>query len=1101
MTMRIIKKRLYITINLLVLAFIWLLLPLVNIGGYYFFDSFLTCLLLSIFYFLIYGLTRAHFAYKIKPIDAENNEGYLKQIQVSFKELISLQVKEKRFLKGRSLYEKPWYLVVGAPDSGKSTLSLNTGETYNFKRITPEGIDGKKAPALDWFVSDDAVLLDANARLNSSENDSNPLWFDTLQMIMHTRMLRPLNGIILTISADNLLYANKHEFQRNVNVLKTTLKHCEQAGFHNVPVYLFVTKADKIKGFKDFFSKNAINTYDQAWGVTFPLKISSNYANPIEWFGEAYAKLVDNLNKKLFQAMRRHQDKTENENIFYFPRYVSYMQERLEQLLNDVFYSTDYAYAFNARGVYFSAVTKPEHNFDAKKEDAYFVRDVFQSVVIKESLMGSISERVKNILFLHKKGVYFSVIGLTIVLLASWIFGYTQSSSYLSEIRHSYISTNKYLGYKADNVGYLARLSILEHMAKLKENDYRYSWYYLGFNFPNAINKLTQSVYHEDLVKNFEPYILETIKYNLNRILVNLNSKTYNDIDLFNQRSDLYNWLMIYMMFNKPEHLNKARVLEEFQKYWKDSSVKDAKTQQALSVYLNDLLNLNLTPVVIDQDLTSQVKQEFGGDLSVFRAYNKFKNDLIQKDTDHQLILGGKKEGDVVQNTISIEYAYTYEGWKNYARNALISDLETSKKDQWVFGNQQSSDIEHTQELNKLYSLYWHDYATKWWNAIKSINYRNVDLNEHFDRSVVILNSTSNVIQTTINQIKQNLTPDAISELVKAYPEKKESAVSLTQFVNSNTSVNQLLNAIKSLNNILRVMSQNQGYRQEQAYQLSKLIVNKMQSSYNVLMDIQAHSPSLIKSLVHQYLHSLTKSVFQLSSLYLQNKWTETVYPSCQRDLSSVYPFSDSTTLLGLKTFGQNFSDKGAETNFLNRYAMPFVTQASDGELKAITLNDVTFNFGSKLSNDLNIISELNQLFFYGQDKNQFMPQMTLSLTPVLLSNGLAGISIQYASQQMNYYNGPQFEHKIQWPDTHNDGTVVVTLTLENGEKIIYNYYGTWGLINLLGQLNYEKDNQRYYWLFKGGYRAYFKANSVGLGNISVLSKLKSFSCVGASQV
>lgn len=177
----------------------------------------------------------------------------------------------------------------------------------------------------------------------------------------------------------------------------------------------------------------------------------------------------------------------------------------------------------------------------------------------------------------------------------------------------------------------------------------------------------------------------------------------------------------------------------------------------------------------------------------------------------------------------------------------------------------------------------------------------------------------------------------------------------------------------------------------------------------------------------------------------------------------------------------------------MNTYITPFMRADANGKLTPVTLNGVAFKLTPTFMETLNIISQTNRLFFYGAASKS--SSLTISLTPVLLSDHLNGIEIQYGGHRMRYFNGPQFQQKFKWPDAVNDGKVLVTLYLRNGQHVEFKYYGLWGLITLLSQINYDPNKGLYYWQFSGN-KAYFKVSPVGRGNINVLQAIPSFSCI-----
>src|SRR5687767_7539740 len=74
----------------------------------------------------------------------------------------------------RGLYELPWYAIIGAPGSGKTTVLLNSGLHFPLEqrsgRGALRGIGGTRN--CDWWFTDEAVLLDTAGRYTTQDSDA-----------------------------------------------------------------------------------------------------------------------------------------------------------------------------------------------------------------------------------------------------------------------------------------------------------------------------------------------------------------------------------------------------------------------------------------------------------------------------------------------------------------------------------------------------------------------------------------------------------------------------------------------------------------------------------------------------------------------------------------------------------------------------------------------------------------------------------------------------------------------------------------------------------------------------------------------------------------
>ena len=118
-------------------------------------------------------------------------------------------LKQKR-RSGHSLYDLPWYVIIGAPGSGKTTALVNSGLKFPIEQRSGKaalrGVGGTRN--CDWWFTDQAVLLDTAGRYTTQDSDASAdsaAWAEFLALLRKYRGRRPINGVILTISAQDLM--------------------------------------------------------------------------------------------------------------------------------------------------------------------------------------------------------------------------------------------------------------------------------------------------------------------------------------------------------------------------------------------------------------------------------------------------------------------------------------------------------------------------------------------------------------------------------------------------------------------------------------------------------------------------------------------------------------------------------------------------------------------------------------------------------------------------------------------------------------------------------------------------------------------------------
>ena len=159
-----------------------------------------------------------------------------------------------------SLYELPWFIIIGPPGSGKTTALVNSGLEFpleqRFGKEALRGVGGTRN--CDWWFTNDAVLLDTAGRYttqDSHEQVDRAAWDGFLDLLKRYRKRRPINGVIVAISLSDILTQN--EAERNAQIL--SIRHRIQELYQHFgirfPVYMLFTKCDPGRRFHRVFRR------------------------------------------------------------------------------------------------------------------------------------------------------------------------------------------------------------------------------------------------------------------------------------------------------------------------------------------------------------------------------------------------------------------------------------------------------------------------------------------------------------------------------------------------------------------------------------------------------------------------------------------------------------------------------------------------------------------------------------------------------------------------------------------------------------------------------------------------------------------------------
>ena len=129
-----------------------------------------------------------------------------------------------------AVYSLPWYLVMGTPKSGKSSLVL--GSNLDFQTLPSQRQTELKflrpTRNVDWRVTSEAVFLDTAGRFQTEGVDGDE-WNSLLETIKKYRPNRPLDGVLMTVSAERILHSDEREIEEQAKILRTTIGRSQPA--------------------------------------------------------------------------------------------------------------------------------------------------------------------------------------------------------------------------------------------------------------------------------------------------------------------------------------------------------------------------------------------------------------------------------------------------------------------------------------------------------------------------------------------------------------------------------------------------------------------------------------------------------------------------------------------------------------------------------------------------------------------------------------------------------------------------------------------------------------------------------------------------------
>ncbi|MFN0059351.1 MAG: type VI secretion protein IcmF/TssM N-terminal domain-containing protein [Planctomycetota bacterium] len=349
---------------------------------------------------------------------------------------------------GFDLYTFPWFLLVGEPAGGKSTTLQASGLKFPVGAAALSGIGGTRN--CDWWFTDEAVILDTAGRFTFEEKNAPDAagWNEFLGLLQRFRPRCPINGVIVAIPCTSLLSDSTEEIEAKALNIRGKLEELEKRLEIQFPVWVLITKTDKLLGFTEFSGR--LPALDQL--QLFGWSNSKGLADPIDHdaWPRVFAGLSSSLKKWRQQFLEDDPEALDVDRLHAFPEEFATLEKPLTQYLSTAFAVNRFMDPLFLRGFYFTSGIqkgKPIVTACAKllrsatggtdemdlerlfqKSRAFYIRDFYRKKVFKEQgLVQPTRLALKRRQLVERVG-YGSLIGVGLILLMLLIFGDIQVS-------------------------------------------------------------------------------------------------------------------------------------------------------------------------------------------------------------------------------------------------------------------------------------------------------------------------------------------------------------------------------------------------------------------------------------------------------------------------------------------------------------------------------------------------------------------------------------------------------------------------------------------------------------------------------------------------
>lgn len=699
----------------------------------------------------------------------------------------ALTALRKSKLGRRSLYELPWYVIIGPPGAGKTTALINSGLNFPLAKTTGKasigGVGGTRN--CDWWFTNDAVLIDTAGRYttqDSGESEDNAGWLGFLKILKKHRKRQPINGAIVAVSLSDLSLQDEASQKSHAAAIRRRLHELREKLGVRFPVYILFTKSDLIAGFTEFFDNLGKEEREQVWGFTLPLpKKTKAELSPVAAFDEEFSTLLAQLNSQSLERMQQETDHQRRALISSFPAQVASVRSTARAFLSEVFQDNRFEKRHLLRGVYFASGTQEGTPIDRLMMGmartfgigrqaigtgrgtgrSFFLTRLFQGVMFPEAGLVSADDKVERRYRWTKRIAIAAALAGGIGMTTVWARSYIGNAALLAE------ASENVEAYRAaaaqipgspiqdsDLPGIVPALDILRAMpanpaAGDPEPDRSLTWgLYQGKQIGNQAGQSYRAALNEHLL----PRLLLRLE---DQMQANMNNTDF-----------LYESLKIYLMLGQQGPMNTDLIKEWMQLDWSVAFQGAARDElrNSLTQHLDAMLDAPLDEIALNGPLVEQIQGLLSEMPLAQRVYNSIVNSPRAKALPQWRLtdIGGPAISRVIVRSSGkplsegIEGIFTWDGFNNVFLDEALGVAQRLQSESWVLGARGEAEQTETALIamsRDVLDLYYTDYISRYDQILGDIDIIPMESLSHAVEVTNVLSGPTSPLVNILNAI------------------------------------------------------------------------------------------------------------------------------------------------------------------------------------------------------------------------------------------------------------------------------------------------------------------------------------------------------------
>lgn len=985
-----------------------------------------------------------------------NRNAEVGEIQTRLKEALALlrRITKKRF---GYIYDLPWYVIFGAPGSGKTTALTNSGLQFPLGDAIGEnavrGVGGTRN--CNWWFSDEAILIDTAGRYTTQDDldgSSKAGWEGFLNLLRRYRRSQPINGALVTLSIHDLLTRDPEEQRQELRSLRQRLSELDEYLHARVPVYLVLTKADLLDGFVEFFDGFNKTDRQQVWGTTFKLDESYTSQSLPQRFVEEFELLQQRVDAMLIERLQQEQNTEIRGRIFRFPAELAKLKDRLHEALTELCASSPLIEAPLLRGVYFASGTQEETDIaTTRTRRSYFLSRLFKDVIFPEAALVMRDKRLSGRQHLVRRLAYGAAAIVAAIVFTGWISTYYSNTQALAEADQKLDTYERLVqGIPVRDVSDADFLRIMPALDNLRDASSGFSkdrlWNIsFGLDQKDKIAGRQRDAYQRALNALLLP-----------RMIVQLQKQLEDEKDV----TRTFNSLKLYGMLGGIGGLDRDFMTVQAEDMF--ASLYPGDGRAAARASLNDharaLANGNLAPIELDARLIAKARETIKDQGVSARAYDILAG-LPQAralpEWTPAAAFGPLGERAFERRSKTpmvdgIEGLFTADGYRNVVIPQVAYASRVALSEAWVRGSDDAvrgATVEQVAEA--ALQIYFDRFEKRWADVLSDIrvkpsqtlgdavettrilaNDRNIvveaaksiadatDLRPNAGANLTTLASTADgdatatILSATVNAV------DPYARLRDMLAEKSAASVADAQSAENKTAgtpSEQLLANLKTLNEQLARSSTTSD-------EVAKVfdVDSQLTKSNQDLLQQARQLPAPLDVWIAGIAADVGSLAVKSARSRIADLWASDSASLCSSVVAGRYPFDRASSRdVAMADFTRLFGPKGVFQTFFKQRMEPFVDKTTTPWSWKGTFGSA--GIPSEAIAQFENADKISRAFFPNGSE---VPVVSINVKPVSLSEKSSAVMLEIEGERVVYYHGPIQAKSIHWPSQESSANL-----------------------------------------------------------------------------